>query len=100
VIAVDAPVGAAGALQLAWLKGPVTRVQRYEAPPGVQFAVSVVSCAVVGLVTPEIEQESFAQVSVKLPPDRDLEAGAVRIVVGERGRRRGQGRCTEGTPQR
>ena len=68
-MAVVAEVGDAGALQVASLNGPETRVQRYEAPAGVQLAVSDVFCAVVGLVTPEIEHCSFAQVSVKLPPE-------------------------------
>ena len=78
-MAVAAAVGDDGLLQVASLKGPVTRLQRYDAPPGVQVAVSDVSWAVVGLVTPEIEHVSFAQVSVKLPPTWLHAAGSTQF---------------------
>jgi hypothetical protein len=68
-MAVVAADGEEGALHEASLNGPVTRLHVKLAPAGVHVAVSEVSCEVVGLVTPLIEQESVAHVSVKLPPD-------------------------------
>src|SRR5512141_3403124 len=68
-MAVVAAVGEDGALQDAWLKGPLTRLHVKPAPAGVQVAVSEESCAVVGVVSPLMEHASFAHVSVKLPPD-------------------------------
>ena len=61
---VVASVGCEGAWQDGSLNGPETRLHKYDAPAGVQVAVSAVPTPVVGLVTPLIEHWSFAQVSV------------------------------------